>query len=134
MGSTNTWSTVLDRLVRDREFSQVMAHHFRLDFHLVELLAAVDANNAANHLGHDDHVSQMGLDQIRLLVGFGILLCLAQFLDQTHGAALQTTVESTAGAGVEDVEKFVGWNVEKSVWQEGYMLAFIIAILPLLCH
>jgi hypothetical protein len=43
--------------LRDREFSQIMSDHLRLDFDLVELLSTVDANNAANHLWDDNHVS-----------------------------------------------------------------------------
>jgi hypothetical protein len=49
----------------------------------------------------------MCLDQVGLLIGLRILLGLAQFLDQTHGAALEASVESTAGAGMEDGEEFV---------------------------
>jgi len=115
VSGTNTGSTVLDRLVRDRKLSQIVTHHFRLDFDLVEFLAGVDTNDAANHFRHDDHVSQVCLDQVGLLIGLGVLLCLAQFLDQTHRAALQSTVESTTGAGMEDVEEFVGWDVEELV-------------------
>ncbi len=51
-----------------------MANHFRLDFDLVEFLAGVDANNAANHFGYNDHVAEMGLDEVGLLVGLGLLL------------------------------------------------------------
>ena len=92
-----------------------MAHHLRLDFDLVEFLAAVDTNDAADHLGHNNHVSEMCLDQIGLLVRPGVLLGLAQFLDQTHWAALEASVESTAGAGMEDGEEFVGGDIEESV-------------------
>lgn len=106
---------MLDRLVRNGEFAKVMAHHLRLDFHLVEFLAAVDSNDAANHLGNNDHVAKVCLDQIGLLVGFRILLGLAEFLNQAHGAALETPVESTAGASMKDGEEFVGGDVEQSV-------------------
>lgn len=115
MGSTNTGSTVLDGLVRDGEFTEVVADHLRLDFDLVEFLAAVDTNDAADHLWHDDHVSEVCLDEIGLLVGLCVLLGLAQLLDQTHRAALEASVESTAGAGMEDVDEFVGGDVEQSV-------------------
>lgn len=84
-----------------------MADHLGLDFDLVEFLAAVDTDDAADHLGHDDHVSQVCLDQVGLLVRLGVLLRLSQLLDQSHRAALQASVESTAGAGMEDREEFV---------------------------
>jgi len=112
--STDTWSTVLDRLVRDGEFTQVVAHHLGLDFDLVELLAGVDTNDAADHLWHNDHVSEMCLDEVGLLVGLGLLLGLSEFLDQAHWSALEATVEPTAGAGMEDVEELVGWDIEES--------------------
>lgn len=92
-----------------------MADHLGLDFDLVELLAAVDANDAADHLRHDDHVSEMCLDQVGLLVGLCVLLRLAQFLDQSHGAALEASVEPTSGAGMEDGQEFVRGDIEESV-------------------
>ena len=91
-----------------------MANHLRLDLHLVELLARVDANDASNHLGDDNHVTKVSLDKVGLLVGLGLLLGLAQLLDQAHGLALQTAVEATAGAGVNDIAEFLGGEVEES--------------------
>ena len=92
-----------------------MADHLGLDFDLVELLTGVDTNDAANHLGHDNHVPQVRLDEVWLLVGLGLLLGLTQFLDQAHGLALQATVEPAAGAGVHDIAELVGGEVEESV-------------------
>eukprot|EP00850_Spirogloea_muscicola_P005644 SM000026S08893 [mRNA] locus=s26:315519:319069:+ [translate_table: standard] len=45
-----------------------------LDLDLVEDLAIVDANDAANHLGHNDHVAQVGAHGLRLLARRGHLL------------------------------------------------------------
>ena len=92
-----------------------MADHLGLDFDLVEFLAAVDTNDAADHLGHNDHVSEVCLDEVGLLIGLGVLLGLSQLLDQTHWTALEASVESAAGAGVEDGEKFIRGDVEESV-------------------
>ena len=64
-----------------------MAHHLRLDFDLVEFLSAVHTNNTSNHLWYDDHVAQMRLDLVGLLIRFGVLLGLAKLLDQTHWLA-----------------------------------------------
>ena len=92
-----------------------MSHHLRLDFDLVELLAAVNPNHAADHLGHDNHVPEVGFHQIGFLVGFGFLFGFAEFLDQAHGFALQAPVEAAAGAGVHDVAELFGGEVEESV-------------------
>jgi hypothetical protein len=88
-----------------------MPHHFRFNFNLIEFLARVDTNNAPNHLRHDNHIPQMGLDKIRLLIRLGLLLRLAELLDQAHGLALQAAVEPAAGAGVDDIAQLVGGEV-----------------------
>lgn len=91
-----------------------MSNHLRLDFNLVELLARVDTNDATNHLRDDNHVSQMRLDEVGLLVRLGLLLCLTELLDQTHGLALETAVEPTTSTGVDDIAELVGGEVEES--------------------
>ena len=91
-----------------------MSHHLRLNLNLVELLSRVNTNDATNHLGDNNHVSQMSLDEVGLLVGLSLLLGLAQLLDQTHGLALKTTVEPTAGASVDNITELVGGEVEQS--------------------
>lgn len=92
-----------------------MADHLGLDLDLVELLTRVDTNDGADHLGDDDHVTEVGLDEVGLLVGLGLLLCLAELLDQAHGLALETAVESSAGAGVDDIAELLGGEVEELV-------------------
>ncbi len=84
-----------------------MTSHLRLDFNRVEYLsnhlstkpesppqqqrthlAVVDTDDATNHLGDDDHVTEMSLDDGRLLIWWGLLLGFAEFLDEAHGLAL----------------------------------------------
>jgi hypothetical protein len=128
VGGTDTRSSVLDwlaikqlvvfinkinipsrlNLLRDREFSEVVTNHLRLDFDLVEFLSRVDTDNRADHLWDNDHVTEVGLDEVWLLVGLGLLLRLAELLDQTHWLALETAVETTAGAGMDNITKLVG--------------------------
>lgn len=55
-----------------------MANHLGLDLHVVEGLAVVHANDAADHLRHDDHVAQMGAHSVGLLALVRRLLGLAQ--------------------------------------------------------
>lgn len=105
---------VLDRLIGNTELPQIMPDHLRLDFHLVEFLARINANYAANHLRNDNHVAQMGFDQVGLLVGLGFLFGFAQFFDQAHWFAFEAAVEASAGAGVHDVAELFGGEVEES--------------------
>jgi hypothetical protein len=92
-----------------------VANHLGLDLDLVELLAGVDADDGADHLRDDDHVTEVGLDEVGLLVGPGLLLGLAELLDQTHGLALETAVEPSAGTGVDEVAELLRAEVEELV-------------------
>lgn len=92
-----------------------MTNHLGLDLDLVELLSGVDTDDGADHLGDDDHVTEVGLDEVGLLVGLGLLLGLAELLDETHGLALETAVEPSAGAGVDEVAELLRAEVEQLV-------------------
>ena len=90
-----------------------MTDHFGLHFDLVELLARVDTDDATNHLGNNDHVAEMGLDEVGLLVGLGLLLGLSELLDQAHGLALETTVEPSAGTSVNEVTELFRAEIQE---------------------
>merc|ERR1719334_338011 len=88
VGGTNTWTTVLDRLVRNGELSQVMTNHLWLDLHLSKHLPVVDADNGTSHLWHHHHVTEVSLHHVRLLVDWSLFLLLAELLDEGHGLPL----------------------------------------------
>ena len=67
--------------------------------------------------GDDNHVSEVSLDEVGLLVGLGVLLGLAQLLDQAHGLPLQTPVDSAAGTGVDDISELLGVKVQKTIYR-----------------
>ena len=92
-----------------------MANHLRLNLDLIELLARVDTDHGADHLGDDNHVTEMGLDEVGLLVGLGLLLGLAELLNKAHGLALQATVEPAAGAGVDDITELLAGEIKEPV-------------------
>ena len=92
-----------------------MPDHLRLNLDLIELLARIHPHDTPNHLRHDDHVAQVRLDGVGLLVRLGFLLRFAQLFDQAHGFALQAAVEAAAGAGVDYVAQLFGGEVEESV-------------------
>ena len=73
--------------------------------HLVESFSLVDTNDAADHLGHDDHVSQMRLDGIGFLIGKARLLALTQLLDKTHGLSLEATGELATNPAGEQLHQ-----------------------------
>lgn len=102
-------------VLRDRELGQVVTNHLRSDLDLVEGLSVVDTDNASDHLRHDNHVTEMCLDDVGLLVGLGLLLGLAELLDQTHGLALETAVDSSASTGVDDITQLLGVEVQQTI-------------------
>lgn len=63
-----------DGLVRHGELGEVVAGHLGLDLNGVEDLSVVDTDNGTDHLGDDDHVTEVGLDGGGLLVDLGLLL------------------------------------------------------------
>ena len=93
VGGTDTGPSVLDWLVGDGELAQIVTNHLGLDLDLVEGLAVVHADDGAGHFGDDDHVPQVGLDHVRLLVGWALPLLLAELLDQGHRLALHSSGE-----------------------------------------
>jgi hypothetical protein len=99
-----------------------VADHLGLDLDLVELLAGVDTDDGTDHLGHDNHVTEVGFDEVGLLVGLGLLLGLAELLDKTHGLALETAVEPSAGTGVDEVAELLRAKVEEPVLRSVYCL------------
>ena len=57
----------------------------------------------------------MCLDGIRFFVGLSLLLGFAKLFDQAQRPAPETTVESAAGASVDDVAELFGRKIEEAV-------------------
>lgn len=101
---------VRNRLVRDRELAEVVAKHLGLDLDGSERLAVVHTNNRANHLGNDDHIAQVRLDNLRLgtVNASDGLLGDAQLLKQVQRLALKTThSEATARTRREQLDELL---------------------------
>merc|ERR1740129_1053674 len=113
VGGTNTGPTVLHRLVGDGELSQVVSNHLWLHLNLCEDLAVVNSNNGASHLGDDDHVPQVGLDHIGLLVGRSLLLL--QLLDQGHWLPLESPGELPPDPADKQLHQLLVVHVEELV-------------------
>ena len=81
-GGTDTGPTVPHRLVGDAELPEVVAHHVGLDLNRGEDLAVVHANDAADHLRPDDHVAQVRLNDVRLVIRAAVFLGLIVSLQE----------------------------------------------------
>jgi len=82
-----------------------VASHFRLDFNRVEDLAIVDTDDTANHLGDNNHVTEMGFDDCGFLIWGSLLLGFSQLLNETHWTTLKTASEPTACTGMDEFNK-----------------------------
>merc|ERR1712142_1099718 len=107
VGSSDTGTAVLHRLVGDAELAQVVSNHVRLDLHLVEDLSVVDTDHTSHHLRDDDDIPEVSLDYLRLLQGWAFLLSLAQLLEKGHGLALQSTFETSPCTAVEQLSQLI---------------------------
>jgi hypothetical protein len=86
-----------------------------LDLNVDEELAIVDADDGADHLGDDGHVSQVGLDGGRLVVGSGSLLGLAQLLEQRVVSTGNAACETTTNAASQKLQKLLLALVQQSL-------------------
>ena len=135
MSSSDTGSTVLNWLVCDREFSQIMSNHLCLQLDLVEGLAVVDSDDGSDHLGGDDHVPEVGPDGLGFLSLGADLLCLPQLLDESHGLPLEAPGEAPSGTAVDQrgelsiahVQKFVQIDSSVCVLLEGTLPSYFVS-------
>lgn len=112
-GRSVTGSTVSDWGVGDGELTQVVANHLWLDLNGVENLTVVDTNQGTNHLWDNDHVSQVGLDNSWLLVGWGGQLGGSQLSDQTHWLSTQTSGESSSNSGTAKLGELLSLQLDQ---------------------
>lgn len=73
-------------------------------------LAIVDTDNTSDHLGYNDHVAKMSFDYCGLLIRGCLLLCFTQLLDETHGAALETSSKPATCTGVYQLCRRVSYG------------------------
>ena len=101
------------RSVSNGKLTKVVTNHLGLDLDLVESLTVVDTEDRADHLGNNDHVAQVSLDGSGLLVRSSGLLSGTELLDETHRLAVETTGESTASTGVDNLGELLGVKLEE---------------------
>merc|ERR1719188_1627348 len=114
VGGSDTGPTVLHRLVGDGELAQVVTNHLWLHLNLCEDLAIVNSNNGSSHLWDNDHVPEVGLHHVGLLVG-GSLLLLPQLLDQGHGLPLESPGELPPDPADEELHQLLVVHVKELV-------------------
>lgn len=63
-------------------------------------------NDRADHLGDDNHVAQVGLNNLGLLANANVTLGGVEALEESHGLALHTAVgKATAGTSINELDE-----------------------------
>lgn len=104
---------MLNRVVGDGELTEVTADHLSLDLNGAENLTVVDTNDGTNHLWNNDHVSEVGLDNSWLLVGWSVELGLSELLDEVHWLGTETSGESSSDSGVAELGELLSWHLKE---------------------
>ena len=112
-GGTDTDLTVTNGLVSHGVLTKVVTDHISSHLDGVPVLARVDFSDGTDHLGHDDAVSEMGLDGLGLLTVGTLLHGLDQSLDEAVVAGLDSASEASSLARAEHVDDFVGRELKK---------------------
>src|SRR2546428_3630965 len=64
-GGTDTWRSVDNLLVGDRELTQEMSNHLGFDLDCDKFLTRMQMQRQTQHLRYDDHIPRVGLDRFR---------------------------------------------------------------------
>ena len=86
-----------------------------LDFNLIKSFAIVNTNNGSGHFWDNDHVSQVGFDNIGFLVDWALLLLLAKFLDKCHRLTLEATGDLPPYATREQFHKLLIVHIKELI-------------------
>ena len=69
----------------DSKVVKIVSNHLGLNLHLGEDLAVVHTHDGAGNLGGDDHVPQVSLHNVGLLIGGALLLLLVEHCKWREG-------------------------------------------------
>ena len=106
-GSSHSDFTMLDWLVGQREFSQIVPDHVSLNFNRVPVFPSVDVNNGSNHLRKNNAVSEVSLDGLGLLSVWALFLGLSELLQESVISLMDTVGESPLLSGSHQLDQSV---------------------------
>ena len=112
-GGTLSDLTVTAWLVGHRVLSDVVSDHVRFDFDQIPVLSGVDFSDAADHVGHNDSITQVGLHRFWLLsmrTNFGSM---SKLLGKPVVAWEDTFAESPSLSGPEHSDHMFSGQLEK---------------------
>jgi hypothetical protein len=129
-GGTMTDLTVTNGLVGKGELSKVVSTHVSSDFDGRPVLSTVNFDNGSDHIGSDDHVSQVSLNTLGLFSHGGGLDSSFALLDESGVRASTVTLERSSVLGGEEVndlflvhlEEFIELDTSVDLLLEGLSL------------
>lgn len=88
--------SVLDGFVGHGELTEVLSDHFSLDFTSGPVFSRVDFADGADHIGHDDGVTEVSLHSLGLFTVRGVFDGGLQLLDKSVVLGVHTVLEASS--------------------------------------
>lgn len=111
----DTGFTRTDRLVCNRKFSQVVAHHLRFYFDVDELLSVVHAHHRPDHFWHDNEVAKVSVDRLRFLSVGALQLGDSQFLHKCRGLPFNASLKLASLASPEQGQQVIHVHIQQFI-------------------
>jgi hypothetical protein len=107
--------SVLNGLVGHGELSEVLTDHLSLDFTSGPVFSRVNFTNGADHLGHDDGVTEVGLDGLGLFTVGGVLDGGLKLLDESVVLGVHSVLEPPSLSRLEKSDDLCGIKFEELI-------------------
>ena len=114
-GGTMTDLTVTNGLVGKGELSKVVSAHVSSDFDGRPVLSTVNFDNGSDHIGSDDHVSQVSLNTLGLLTVGGLFDGFLELLDESGVRSTSVSLEGSSVLGAEKVDNLLLGHLEELI-------------------
>ena len=114
-GGTMTDLTVTNGLVGKGELSKVVSAHVSSDFDGRPVLSTVNFDNGTNHIGSDDHVTEVSLNTLGLLTVGGLFDGFLELLDESGVRSTSVSLEGSSVLGAEKVDNLLLGHLEELI-------------------
>ena len=107
--------SVTDGLVGEREFSGVVTAHISSNFDGSPVFATVNFEDGTDHLGGDDHVSEVSLDTLGLRTVRSVFDGFLELLDESAVSGSSVSSERSSVLGAEKSDDFLLGHLDEFI-------------------
>ena len=112
-GSSDSDLSMLNWLVGEWEFSQIVTNHFCLHFTTVPVFASIDIDYWSYHFWDNNAVSEMSFDGLWFLSIWAFLLGFLKLLEKSIVSLMDTMSESPSLSCSEELDELVHVQLEE---------------------